>query len=323
MRRREFITLIGGAAAWPLSARAQQPGMMPTIGFSGSSAAGWTPWTAAFVQRLRELGRIEGRTIAIEYRWDEGRPDLTAEIAAEFVRRKVDIIVTAGPAVPIHKQATADIPIVFAIANDPVGDGFVASLARPGGNVTGLSLQATDLAGKRLELLREAVPTLRRLGIIFNAGYRSAVRERDEVQTAARTLGLEVTSLEIWRAEDVAAAFVGPKARADALYIVGDALTFANRTPIITFTLDARLPTISNIRAYAQAGGLMSYGPNFPHLFRRAAEMVDKIMQGAKPADIPVEQPTKFDLVINLKAAKALGITVPPTLLARADEVIE
>jgi putative ABC transport system substrate-binding protein len=252
-----------------------------------------------------------------------GIPTLVAEIAAEFVRMRVNVIVTAGPAVAIHKQARADIPIVFAIANDPVGDGLVASLVRPGGNVTGLSLQATNLAGKRLELLREVVPTLRRLGVIFNAGYPSAVRERGEVQAAARALGLEVTPLEIRRAEDIAAAFAAPEARADALYIVRDALIFANRTRIITLTLGARLPTISNTGAHVQAGGLMSYGPNFPHLFRRAAEIVDRILRGAKPADIPVEQPTKFDLVINLITAKALGVTIPPILLARADEVIE
>ena len=221
MNWREFITLLGGAAAaWPLAARAQQSGKLPTIGFLGTDASVWSPWTAAFVERLRELGWIEGRTIAIEYRWAEGRPERVAEIAAEFVRLKVDVIVTYGGAVATLKQATAVIPIVFALAIDPVGSGLVASLARPGGNVTGLSIQPTDLAGKRLELLREVVPGLRRLAIMVNVGYPQAVLEMGEVQAAARTLGLEVAPLEIRRAEDIAPAFEALKAQADALYVV-------------------------------------------------------------------------------------------------------
>src|SRR6516225_3635813 len=195
--RREFITLLGGAAAWPIAARAQQPGKLPTIGFLGVDATVWAPWTAAFVARLRQLGWIEGRTIAIEYRWSEGRAERDAEIAAEFVRLKVDVIVTKAPAVAALKQATAIIPIVFPIAVDPVGGGLVASLARPGGNVTGLSLQSPDLAGKRLELLREVVPRLSRLAILVDVGYPAAVLERSEVQAAARTLGLEAAPLEI------------------------------------------------------------------------------------------------------------------------------
>ena len=281
-------------------------------------------WTAAFVQRLRELGWIEGRTVAIEYRWAEGRSERFAEIAAEFVRLKVDVIVTTwNRAVLAAKQATSVIPIVFALAGDPVGSGLVASLARPGGNVTGLSVQQTDLAGKRLELLREVVPGLRRLAIMANVGYPDAVLEMGEVQAAARTLGLEVVTLEIRRAEDIAPAFEALKGRADALYVCTDALVNTNRIRINTLALGARLPTMHGIREYVEAGGLMSYGANFPDLFRRAADYVDKILRGAKPADIPVEQPTKFDLVINLTTAKALGLDVPPTLLARADEVIE
>ena len=281
-------------------------------------------WVAAFVQRLRELGWIEGRTVAIEYRWAEGRSERFAEIAAEFVRLKVDVIVTAGTAAVVAaKQATSVIPIVFAAAGDPVGTGLVASLARPGGNVTGLSIQATDLAGKRLELLREVVPGLRRLAIMANVGNPAAVLEMGEVQAAARTLGLEVVTLEIRRAEDIAPAFEALKGRADALYVVGDPLVNTNRVRINTLALAARLPTMYGSREYVEAGGLMSYGANFPDLFRRAADYVDKILRGAKPADIPVEQPTKFDLVINLTTAKALGLDVPPTLLARADEVIE
>ena len=275
------------------------------------------------MERLRQLGWIEGRTIAIEYRWSQGRPERAAEIAAEFVHLKVDIVVTAGPHVAAVMQATAVIPIVFALANDPVGGGMVASLARPGGNVTGLSTQGTDLAAKRLELLREVLPRFRRLAIIGNVGYADAVPEMREVQAAARTLSLEVASLEIRQAEEIAPAFAALNAQADALYVVGDALVNANRTRIITLALGARLATIFDNRNFAQAGGLMSYGPNFADMFRRTAELVDKILRGKNPGDIPVEQPTKFDLVINLTTAKALGLTIPPTLLARADEVIE
>ena len=273
--------------------------------------------------RLRELGWIEGRTIAIEYRWNEGRPERVAEIAAEFVRLKVDVIVTNASAVATLKQATAVIPVVFTTGNDPVGSGLVASLARPGGNVTGLATQQIDTADKRLELLREVVPRLRRLAIILDVGFPEAVLEMGGVQAAARTLGLEVAPLEIRRAEDIAPAFEALKGQADALYVVQSSLVNANRTRILTLALGARLPTIFQARDYVQAGGLMSYGVNYPAQFRRAAELVDKILRGAKPGDIPVEQPTKFEFVINLTTAKALGLTVPQTLLARADEVIE
>jgi putative ABC transport system substrate-binding protein len=323
MKRRDFVALFGGAAAyWPLTAWAQQP-KLPTIGFLGADASAFGPWTAAFVARLHELGWIEGRTIAVEYRWSEGRPERYAEIAAEFVRLNVDVIVMGSIAVPAAKQATSVIPIVFALALDPVGGGLVASLARPGGNVTGLSIQAADLAGKRIELLREVVPRLRRLAIMGNVGFAEAVLEMGEAQAAARTLGLEVAPLEIRRAEDITPAFEVPKAQADALYVAQDALVAANRTRILTLALRAGLPTIFGTRDFVQAGALMSYGPNFPDQFRRAAELADKIPRGAKPGDIPVEQPTKFDLVINLITAKALGIEVPPMLLARADEVVE
>jgi putative tryptophan/tyrosine transport system substrate-binding protein len=324
MRRREFITLIGGAAATlPLAARAQDADKRPTIGFLGADAAGWRQWTDAFVTRLRELGWIGGRTIAIEYRWSEGRPERVAEIAAEFVRLKVDVIVTYGGAVATVKQATAVIPIVFAIAGDPVGSGFVESLARPGGNITGMSLQQHDIASKRIELLRDVVPNLRRLAILFNAGYPASVLEAGEVQAAAHTLGLEVASHEIRRAEDIAPFFETLKSQADALYVVDDTLIIANRTSIITLALGARLPTIFGNRDYVQAGALMSYGPNYPALFRRAADFVDKILHGTKPADIPVEQPTIFGLVVNLTTAKALGLTIPPSFLSLADELVE
>ncbi len=326
MRRRDFITLLSGAAvAWPLAAPAQQPAKLPTIGFLGATTASTDSHrTAAFVQRLRELGWIEGRTVAIEVRWAQGRSEHFAEIAAEFVRLKVDVIVTyATPAVLAAKQATSVIPIVFAAAGDPVGTGLVASLARPGGNVTGLSAQQADLAGKRLELLREVVHGLRRLAIMANIGNPISVLEMGEVQAAARTLGLEVATLEIRRAEDIAPAFETLKGRADVLYVCNEPLVNTNRIRINTLALAARLPTMHGLREYVQAGGLMSYGPNIPDLYRRAADYVDKILRGTKPADIPVEQPTKFDLVINLTTVKALGLKIPESFLLRADEVIE
>ncbi len=322
--RREFIAALGGVAtAWPIAARAQQVGKLPTIGLLGADAAVWSPWTAAFSERLRELGWIEGRTIAIEYRWGEGHPERYAEIAAEFVRLKVDVIVASGIAVATLKQATSTIPIVFAIAQDPVGGGLIASLAHPGGNVTGLSIQSTDIAGKRLQLLREVVPGLRRLAILGNVGYPQAVLEMGEVQAAARTLGLEVALLEIRRAEDIAPAFAALAPPVDALNVVSDSLVAANRTRMITLALARRLPTIFNNSDFVKAGGLMSYGANFPSMFRRTAELVDKILHGTKPSDIPVEQATKFDLTINLTTAQAVGLAVPESFLSRADEVIE
>jgi putative ABC transport system substrate-binding protein len=322
MRRRAFITLLGAAAAWPLAANAQRSDKLPTIGVLGSDAAAWQPWTAAFVERLRQLGWIEGRSIAIEYRWSQARPERAAEIAAEFMHLKVDIVVTAGPHVAALMKATTVIPVVFALANDPVGGGMVASLARPGGNVTGLSTQGSDLAAKRLELLREVLPRFSRLAIIGNVDYPDAVLEMREAQAAARTLSLDVAPLEIRQAEEIAPAFAALD-RADALYVIGDAVVNANRTRIITLALGARLATIFDNRNFAQAGGLMSYGPSFPDMFRRTAELVDKILRGGKPGDIPVEQPTKFNLVINLTTAKALGLTIPESFLLRADEVIE
>jgi putative ABC transport system substrate-binding protein len=323
MRRREFLGVLGNAVAGPVAARAQQAVKLPTIGFLGGDAAAWHPWTDAFVGRLRELGWIEGRTITIEYRWSEGRPERVAEIAAELVRVKVDVIVTNGDAVTTVKQATAAIPIVFVLANDPVGGGMVASLARPGGNVTGLSNQQSDIAGKQLELLREVVPGLRRLAIMVDVAFAQAVLVMGEVRAAARTLGLELAPLEIRQAEDITPAFATLNSQADALFVVGDSLTAANRTRIITLALGARLPTIFNSRDHVQAGALMSYGPNRVDLFRRAAEIVDKILGGTNPGDIPVEQPTKFEFVINLTTAKVLGLTVPLNLLAIADEVIQ
>jgi putative ABC transport system substrate-binding protein len=324
VKRREFITLLGGAAAaWPLATHAQ-PAKLPTIGFlGGATPAAWGHWVAAFTQRLRELGWIEGRTVTIEYGWGEGRNERYAEIAAEFAQRKVDVIVTSGAAVPAAKQATSVIPIVFALASDPVGDGLVASLARPGGNVTGLSVQATDLVGKRLELMREIQPGLHRLAIMANVGHLGAASEMREIQAAAGKLGLEVVILEIRHAEDIAPSFEALKGRADALYLCPEPLLHDNRARTNTLAAAARLPTIYGSRDYVDSGGLMSYGPNTTDLFRRAGDYVDKILRGAKPGELPVEQPTEFDLIINLTTAKALGLKIPEVFLSRADEVIE
>jgi putative ABC transport system substrate-binding protein len=279
--------------------------------------------TPPLPQRLRELGWIDGRTVAVEYRWAEGRDERFAEIAAEFVQRKVDVIVTSSTVgVVAAKQATSVIPIVF-VAGDPVGTGLVASLARPGGNATGLSLQQTETNGKRFELLREVVPGLSRLAILANVGSPAVVLDIRGVQATARTNGLEVITLEIRRGEDITPAFEALKGRAEALYVVVDPLVNTHRIRINTLVLAARLPTMHTLREQVEAGGLMSYGANFPDLFRRAADFVDKILRGAKPVDLPVEQPTKFDLVINLTTAKALGLEIPSSVLARADEVIE
>jgi putative ABC transport system substrate-binding protein len=272
---------------------------------------------------LTELGWVDRRSILIEYRWAEGRTERYSEIAAEFVQMKVDLIVTSGTAIHAAKRATEIIPIVFTVAADPVGSGVVASLARPGGNITGIVLQQSDTVGKRLEIIREIVPNLGRLAVLVNVGFPDAVRELSEVRGAVGPLGLAVVDCEIRKAEEIAPTFDRLKGGADALYVIGDALTATNRVSIAALAMSTRLPTMLGLREAVEAGGLMSYGPNFPELWRRAADYVDKILRGAKPADIPVEQPTKFDFIINLQTAKTLGIEIPPTLLARADEVIE
>jgi putative ABC transport system substrate-binding protein len=326
VRRRDFLTLVGSAAAaWPPAARAQQATKLPAIGFLVSGVPSTHgEWVAAFVQRLRELQWIEGRTVAIEYRWAEGSTAGLDEMAAEFVRLKVDVIVTTGtPATAAAKRTTLVIPIVFVGAGDPVGTGLVATLARPDGNVTGLSSQQTDTTGKRLELVREVVPSLHRLAILANIDNPVAVSDMREVEAAASTLGLSVFTLKIRRSEDIASAFDALEGRADALYVATDPLILTNRIRINTSALGVRVPAMYGSREYVEVGGLMSYGANYPILFRRTADFVDKILRGANPADIPVEQPTKFDLVINLTTAKALGLTIPEKVLALADEVIE
>ena len=326
MKRREFITLLGGAARVAARSARAAGWEAAAIGYLGSSTAlHQSLWVAAFVQRLSQLGWIEHRNIAIDYRWAEARTERFAEIAAEFVRLNVNVIVTAGTApVLAAKRATSVIPIVFATAGDPVGTGLVASLARPGGqHYRPVKPADNDLFGEQLELLREGVPGLRRLAIIANVDAPASVLEMRDVQAMARTLGLEVAKLEVRRPEDIASAFETLMGRADALYVVIDPLLSNNRVRINTLAQGTRLPTMHGYRDLVEAGGLMSYGPNFPDLFRRTADYVDKILRGAKPGDLPVEQPTKFDLVVNVTTAKALGLIFPPSLLGRADEVIE
>jgi putative tryptophan/tyrosine transport system substrate-binding protein len=323
VRRRAFITLsAGAAAAWSLAARAQQ---MRTIGYLGSgSSLVQGPFAAAFVQRLRDLGWNEGRNVAIELRWADGRNERFAEIAAEFVGRNVDVIITSGAApVLAAKRLTSTIPIVFAANSDPVGSGLVASLNRPGGNITGLSIQSAETSSKEIELLREVVPGLRRLAIIANGGSPGSLVEMRAAETTARSLAIDAATFPLQKPEDISVAFAAIAGHADALYVVADPLISTIRVRIITMALQARLPAIYGTRDYVDAGGLIAYGPDLTDLYRRAADFVDKILRGTKPADIPVEQPTKFNLAVNLTTAKALGLTVPQTLLAVADVVIE
>jgi putative tryptophan/tyrosine transport system substrate-binding protein len=325
MRRREFIpVLIVAVACWPRAARAQQSGKLPTIGFlATSTSVAFAPWIAAFTKRLNELGWNEGRTVAIDYRFAEGQSERYAEIAAEFVRLNVDVIVTTGAAALAAKRATSSIPIVFAVGGDPLGGGLVTNLAHPGENLTGSSLEAGDLAGKRVEFLRAVVPNLRRLAVMGNAVYPGALEEMHEVEAGARQLGIETMTFGIKQAADIVQAFEAFKGRSDALYVIADPLTSENRVRINILAVAARLPTMLGFREPVEAGGLMSYGPNFQDLFRRAADYVDKILRGAKPADLPVEQPTKFELIVNLTTAKALGLTIPESFLSLADKVIE
>jgi putative ABC transport system substrate-binding protein len=323
---RRRVLLYGAATAslsLPLQASARQVGRPPTIGFLGATTPSvWSAFVAAFLQRLRELGWIDGSTVAIEYRWAQGRDELYAEFAAEFVRLKVDVIVTAGTDATIAvMKTTSEIPIVFAAVGDPVGTGLVASLAHPGGNVTGLSNEQTDLAGYRLELLHEVVPSVRRVALLGNVGSPLILLEMKAAEEAAPKLGLEVFRLGVRKTEDIEPAIESVKGRADALYVCTDPLISTNRVPINILAIGEKLPTMNSFREYVQAGGLISYGPNFPDLFRRAGDFVDKILRGVKPADIPVEQPVKFDLMINTTTAKVLGLTIPEKILVRASEI--
>jgi putative tryptophan/tyrosine transport system substrate-binding protein len=324
MRRREFVIVVGGTVLLgPVASFAQQPSKQPTIGYLGGAESVESDWLAAFVRRFGELGWVEGRTVTIEVRWSGGRPERVAEIATEFVRQKLDVILSYGGAVTTLKKATTSIPIVFAIAVDPIGVGLVASLSRPGGNVTGLSAQQADTAGKRLELLRQIVPNLRRLAIVFDAVYSAAVLEMDAVHALALKLGLTVSPKGIKRGEEIPSVLAALKGQADALYVIENSLVAANGSRIAALALDMLLPTTFSSVEFARTGALMSYGPNVPALYQRAADYVDKILRGAKPGELPVEQPNKFDFVINLNTAKVLGIDVPYSMQLLADEVIE
>jgi putative tryptophan/tyrosine transport system substrate-binding protein len=297
----------------PRYANARQPGKLPTIGFLGATTPSvWSAFVAAFLQRLRELGWIDGSTVAIEYRWAQGRDELYAEFAAEFVRLKVDVILTAGTDATIAvMKTTSEIPIVFAAVGDPVGTGLVASLAHPGGNVTGLSNEQTDLAGYRLELLHEVIPSVRRVALLGNIGSPLILLEMTAAEVAAPKLGLEVFRLGVRKTEDIEPAIESVKDRADALYVCTDPLISTNRVSINILAIGEKLPTMNSFREYVQAGGLISYGPNFPDLFRRAGDFVDKILRGVKPADLPVEQPVKFDLMINATCYRCPGDVGP------------
>ena len=326
MRRRKFLGVaFGAAAAWPLAAGAQEQARR--VGVLMSAAAGDAEGQAnlaAFLQRLQQLGWSDGSNLRIDARWAAGNADETRKHIAEAVALAPDVILASGGSVisPLL-QATRIVPIVFTIVADPVGAGYIMSLARPGGNVTGLSIQTIDLSGKRLEFLREVVPDLRRLAIIGNNDLPAAALEMREIEAKARALGIDVSVSKVRRAADIVPAFEAVKARAQALYVCADWVTASNRAQLTTLARGARLATMFSGREDVEAGGLMSYGPSFSYLYRRAADLVDKILRGVKPAEIPVEQSTKFDLIINLTTAKSLGLSVPPTLLARADEVIE
>jgi putative tryptophan/tyrosine transport system substrate-binding protein len=327
MKRRTFTMLLGGAAMWPLASYAQQTGKVYRIGFLtvGASGVGNTPGLPVFVGELRQLGWIEGKNLVFEERYAENRPDRLPELAAELVRLKVDIIVAAGTLAPLAaRHATSTIPIIMTSAGDPLASGLVASLARPVGNITGMSLMAPDLGAKRLELLKEIIPELARVAVIWNAGNPYPALVFKETENAARLLKIEVQSLGVRVPEDIKSALeAAVQEKANALITVEDPLTQNQRKQIADFAARNRLPTMSGLREYVDDGGLLSYGADLADLYRRAAGYVDKIAKGAKPADLPVEQPTKFELVINLKTAKTLGLTIPPGIIAIADAVIE
>jgi putative ABC transport system substrate-binding protein len=325
MRRREFISLTGGAALVSMSvAYGQQPAKPPTVGFLvAGTLASHGAWVAAFVERLSNLGWMDGRNVKIEYRWAGGDARQITEFAAEFVQRKVDVIVTSAYGVVAAKQATSSIPIVFAAYGDAVANGIVQSLARPGGNVTGLSIQPHELSSKRLELLREIIPTVRRLAALVNTDYSGVKQEVIGIRRASAKLNIQTDILEIRTADDIDVAMATITNQADALYVYSEPLTNANRSKIIEAANAAKIPTIFGFREFVDAGGLISYGANFIDLFARAAEITDKILRGAAPANIPIQQPVKIDFIINLKTAKALGLDISETVLTRADEVIE
>jgi putative ABC transport system substrate-binding protein len=326
LKRRAFITLLGGAAVWPLAARAQQAGRVYRIGvLETSPAASNAPNFDALRKGLRELGYVEGQNLILDYRSADGRPERYPQLVAELLRLNVDLIVTRGtPAVMAAKNATETIPVVMAASGEPVGTGVVAGLARPGGNVTGLSALTTELVAKRLELMRETVAGIRRIAFLQDMGNPVAPSQWEEFKTAAPSLSLEAQLFDVRKLEDIVRAFdTAIVQRADAILVANNTVTLTNRRQVVELAAKHRLPAMYNNREFVDVGGLMVYGVSYPDLYRRAATFVDKVFKGAKPADLPVEQPTKFELVINLTTAKALGLEIPPTLLARADEVIE
>jgi putative ABC transport system substrate-binding protein len=327
VKRREFITLLGGAvAAWPLTARAQSTAKVWRLGMLDTTAASLNAANLnAFKQAMRQFGYVEGQNLVVEYRSGDGHIERFPQLAVELVRLNVDIIVTRGtPAALAAKKATATVPIVMAAIGEPVETGMVASLARPGGNVTGLSAFVTELTAKRIKIMREVIPQLSRIALIDNMANQSVPAQWGETQRAALAFGIQPQLYDVRKAEDIERVFRSAVAqRVDALSVENDSVVIANRVRIAELAAKHRLPAIYATREFVDAGGLSSYAAHHPDLYRRAATYVDKIFKGAKPADLPVEQPTKFELVINLKTAKALGLDVPPTLLARADEVIE
>jgi putative ABC transport system substrate-binding protein len=327
MDRRTFLAGTGAVLLTePLAAEAQQAGKVPRIGFlTTPSPTAAAYYLEAFREGLRELGYVEGKTIAIEYRFAEGRAERLPALAAELVRLKVDVIVTGGPPAPEEaKQATSTIPIVFAVAGDPVGEGLVASLARPGGNITGLASIAAEVVGKQLELLKEVVPKVSRVAVLLNPSHSAHPLMARQAEGAARALGVQLHILQAGSPAEIDAAFAAMRSqRVGGVLVLRGSLFLAQRTQIAALAAKSRLPAVYGTREEAEAGGLMAYGASLPLLYRRAATYVDRILKGAKPGDLPVEQPTIFELVINLKTAKVLGLTIPQSLLARADKVIQ